>query len=405
MIEIYQDEIQELIAGVPYGSLLQIAIRCVRRAALSGWKEHAPNDPSLQKAVADVAKVMDGRTQKIKILKWKPILKECHEQACDAFEDSVRRTKYRTLREVPPHGVAAYKAEWSASAVSSLLMLAVEDEQTDDVEEWGGLQKLREMLFGEVVAYSWEATNCDDKERRWQLKTISKMTGRKIPTRIQNRSNELEWHSSRSDYYFWAGLFEFAVIEYGWMIEIDPKLKASHWRRGVAFFYAGRYREAAKQFEAYRPPDNVDCESGIWRYLCQRKANSPKKARAGLHKFNKVDQEPFPDIYRLCAGEAKPNEILKRIESAKIPPAKRNRRRYYAELYIGLYEFVEGRTKSARTHLENAAVYTKAPEAGFGPNFKLADVAPDEGRSALARQQKNFARMSLQYLLAKKKKS
>ena len=65
----------------------------------------------------------------------------------------------------------------------------------------------------------------------------------------------------------------------------------------------------------------------------------------------------------------KPDQILKSIAGAKISAAEREKRTFYAELYIGLNEVVENRPKSARSHLAKA-VATKWPRtAGYGPNY------------------------------------
>lgn len=202
-----------------------------------------------------------------------------------------------------------------------------------------------------------------------QIRDRAERVVRETTARIEKDANNLDAFSQRGDAYFFLGKFPESVADYNRMVELDPELKSSHWRRGIALFYAGRYEEGAKQFEAYHSFDNVDRENGIWRYLCQRKAFGLEQARAGLLKYQKDDREPFPDVYRLFAGEITPDEILKRIETAKMNADEREKRRFYAELYIGLNEFVEGRAESARAHLAKSAANTWGPEAGYGPNF------------------------------------
>ncbi len=65
----------------------------------------------------------------------------------------------------------------------------------------------------------------------------------------------------------------------------------------------------------------------------------------------------------------KPDQILTSIAAAKISADERDKRTFYAELYIGLNEVVENRPASARSHLAKA-VATKWPRtAGYGPNY------------------------------------
>ena len=128
-------------------------------------------------------------------------------------------------------------------------------------------------------------------------------------------------------------------------------------------------KQAAAQFERYHSFDNVDRENGIWRYLCQRKAFGLEKAREGLLKYEKDDREPFGDVYRLFQGTMSAEELLTKIRDAQITDTERQKRLFYAELYVGLNEAVEERTDSARTHLAAAAKNRWGQQSGYGPNY------------------------------------
>jgi len=197
---------------------------------------------------------------------------------------------------------------------------------------------------------------------------------------IEKNPRDLNAFSRRGDAYFFAGKFKEAVADYDQMVELDPSLDASHWRRGIAYFYAGRYADAAAQFERYHSFDQVDRENGIWRYLSQVKAHGREKAREGLLKYAKDDREPFPSVYELFAGRTTPEKILQQIDAAKISDTEREKRLFYAELYIGLNEFIEHRPQSAQQHLERAVKNTWGPTGGYGPNYmwhvgRLQEVA------------------------------
>jgi len=176
-------------------------------------------------------------------------------------------------------------------------------------------------------------------------------------------------YSRRGDALFFSGRFTDAVADYDRMVELDPELETSHWRRGIALFYAGQYERGAKQFEIYHSFDNVDRENGIWRYLCQHKAYGRAKAREGLLKYAKDDREPFPAVYRLFSGDLTADQVLQGIRDARIDATEREKRLFYAELYVGLNEFVEGRIDSAKTHLEAAAKNRWGQTAGGGPGY------------------------------------
>lgn len=176
-------------------------------------------------------------------------------------------------------------------------------------------------------------------------------------------------YSRRGDARFFRGDFREAVADYEKMVELDGTLAAPHWRRGIAYFYAGEYEKAAGQFEAYHSHDDVDRENGIWRYFSQAKAYGLEKARQGLLKYEKDDREPFPAVYQLFAGKTSPDEILKAIRSAKVDDSEREKRLFYAHLYIGLHHAVEGKPAQALPHLREAVANAWGPHAGTGPAY------------------------------------
>jgi lipoprotein NlpI len=190
-----------------------------------------------------------------------------------------------------------------------------------------------------------------------------------LDRRIADDPKNVGLYSRRGDIQFFRAEFPKAVADYERMVELDPEQEASHWRRGIAYFYAGRFKEAAHQFEIYHTFDDVDRENGIWRFFSQAKASGIETARKGLLKYKKDDREPFPAVYRLFAGETTPSEILKSIAAAEIDAAEREKRLFYAHLYIGLNAAIADDAEIALPHLRNAVANTWAPKAGFGPNY------------------------------------
>jgi lipoprotein NlpI len=187
--------------------------------------------------------------------------------------------------------------------------------------------------------------------------------------RIIAEPDKVELYSRRGDALFFLGRFNEAVADYEKTVVLNPKLETSHWRRGIAYFYAKDYKKAAHQFEIYDTFDNVDRENGIWRYFSQFRAYGKDKARKGLLKYEKDDREPFPSVYKLFSGDTTPEAILKSIADAEIDETEREKRNFYAQLYIGLNHALEGRPEKARTHLKKAVANTWGPKAGYGPRY------------------------------------
>ncbi len=191
----------------------------------------------------------------------------------------------------------------------------------------------------------------------------------RLTEQIQGTPDKVDLYSRRGDLLFFRGTFTDAVADFDKMVELAPDLETSHWRRGIAYFYAKRYKDAARQFEIYHSFDNVDRENGIWRYLSQVKALGKDEARKGLLKYEKDDREPFPDVYRLFAGKLTGEQLLENIAAAKITPEEREKRLFYAELYVGLNDFVDDKAESAEKHLGNAVRNRWGEKTGGGPSW------------------------------------
>jgi lipoprotein NlpI len=186
---------------------------------------------------------------------------------------------------------------------------------------------------------------------------------------IEINPSKVEAYSRRGDANFFRGRFADAVADYDKTVELAPETERKHWRRGIALFYAGRFEKAAKQFEMYHSFDNIDRENGIWRYLSQVRSAGHEEARKGLLKYEKDDREPFRDIYRLFSGEIAPEAILEKISKADVTDEEREKRLFYANLYIGLNHAIEDKPALALPHLRAATASPWPRSAGYGPRY------------------------------------
>ncbi len=190
-----------------------------------------------------------------------------------------------------------------------------------------------------------------------------------LDARIEANPKDFASVSARGDVRFFLGDFAAAVEDYDQMLVLHPEEAASHWRRGIALFYAGRPADAAAQFEKYHSFDNVDRENGIWRYFSQVKAIGREKAQAELLRYEKDDRPPFPEVHKLFSRELTADQVMETINAGKRPEAEQQSCDFYAHLYIGLNAAIDGDPEVAKKHLELAVKNDWPRTAGYGPRY------------------------------------
>ncbi len=175
-------------------------------------------------------------------------------------------------------------------------------------------------------------------------------------------------YSARGDVFMFLGEFEKAEADYLSMVKLKPDLDASHWRLGIAMFFANHPKQAAAQFDKYNSFDNIDRENGIWRYLSHYRAFGKDEARRQLLRYEQDDRPPFKEVYRLFDGSLTAEEVLKAIPDDPAA-ASRESRLFYSHLYIGMNQVVEGNTDDAKISLRTATLNSWPRKAGYGPDY------------------------------------
>jgi lipoprotein NlpI len=154
---------------------------------------------------------------------------------------------------------------------------------------------------------------------------------------------------------FKLGQFKDSAAAFDKYVDVRPDEKPGHWRRGISLYYAGRYDEGRKQFEAYEAKDTNDVENAVWHFLCAAKADGVDKARAAMLKIGDDKRVPMKQVYDLYRGKLKPDDVLAAAKEGDATDEQRSRRLFYAHLYIGLYYDATGDKKQALEHLTLAA--------------------------------------------------
>ena len=207
--------------------------------------------------------------------------------------------------------------------------------------------------------------------RSAMLKEYSEMAAA-LTERIKSAPESIGLYSERGDCYMFLGEFEKCEADYEKMIALDSQLFAPHWRLGIAYYYTGKFEKSAKQFEAYHGYNDRDRENGIWEYMARAHVTGLKAARATMLRYELFDREPFPQMYAMFEGKDSTggDGILKAINEAKeISDTERQRRLFFAQLYVGIYKELTGETQAALNLLREAAASKWGQTASGGPTY------------------------------------
>jgi lipoprotein NlpI len=152
--------------------------------------------------------------------------------------------------------------------------------------------------------------------------------------------------------------FAEAVSLFDDLIRAVPEYRPQLWQRGIALYYAGRYRDCRAQFELHRTVNPDDVENAAWHFLCVAREESIEKARALLLPVGPDSRVPMRQVYQMLRGAMTPDGVL---AAAGSDPAAR----FYAQLYVGLYAEASGRKDAALEHIGAAAAGRYATVGGY----------------------------------------
>jgi tetratricopeptide (TPR) repeat protein len=156
---------------------------------------------------------------------------------------------------------------------------------------------------------------------------------------------------------FRAGRVAESVAGFDRVVQLAPDAAPDLWQRGIALYYAGRYRDCRAQFESHRTVNPADVENAAWHFLCVARAESPARARSALLPVGPDARRPMREVYRMFSGEIGPDSVLAAAGSEPLA-------QFYAALYVGLYYEANGNAR-ARVYIADAADDRFAGVAGY----------------------------------------
>jgi len=157
---------------------------------------------------------------------------------------------------------------------------------------------------------------------------------------------------------FRAGRVEAALEGFDRVARLSPADAPHLWQRGIAQYYAGKFRECRDMFVSHRTVNPDDVENAAWHFLCVARAESPEAARKQILPVGPDARLPMREVYRMFKGEMTQAQVMK---AAGSDPAGQ----FFARLYIGLYLEATGNREAGRAQIEIAAEDRYARVGGY----------------------------------------
>jgi len=147
---------------------------------------------------------------------------------------------------------------------------------------------------------------------------------------------------------FFAGRVAESAAGFDTLARMDPAGAPQLWQRGIALYYAGRYKDCRLQFESHRTVNPNDVENAAWHFLCVARGESVAAAKAALLPVGPDARTPMRQVYDMFRGRLTPDEVM--AAAGDRPEAQ-----FYAHLYLGLYFEALGDGVRALEHIKAAA--------------------------------------------------
>jgi lipoprotein NlpI len=157
---------------------------------------------------------------------------------------------------------------------------------------------------------------------------------------------------------FRSGHIAESVATFDTLVRLQPEWAPGLWQRGIALYYAGRYKDCRAQFESHRTVNPNDVENAAWHFACVAREESFAQARAALLPVGPDSRNPMREIYEMFRGTLTPEQVLaaasRQLESE-----------FYAHLYLGLYFEAIGNSSRTLEHITAAAADRYVTAGGY----------------------------------------
>jgi len=139
-----------------------------------------------------------------------------------------------------------------------------------------------------------------------------------------------------------------AVEGFDRVAKLVPGYAPQLWQRGIALYYAGRYKDCREQFESHRTVNPDDVENAAWHFLCVARAESAEQAKRALLPVGPDSRAPMREIYEMFRGKYTPEQVMRAAGDGTDA-------QFYGYLYTGLYYEAMGDAERALRQITEAA--------------------------------------------------
>ncbi|MFO1459061.1 MAG: tetratricopeptide repeat protein [Verrucomicrobiota bacterium] len=146
---------------------------------------------------------------------------------------------------------------------------------------------------------------------------------------------------------FKLGQIPEAVTDFDRANELDPGSAPQNWQRGLALYFTRRYAEGKQQFELHKTVNPHDVENAVWHFACVARAENLEAAKKQIIDVTGDSRVPMAEIQELFAGTGDPKDVLEAAREAPGDAAEKRSAEFYANLYLGLYYDLHGKSDDA----------------------------------------------------------
>jgi len=140
---------------------------------------------------------------------------------------------------------------------------------------------------------------------------------------LELEPDSAEAFDQRGSQHFMLGHISQSIADFDRSIQLRPEQEPRHWKRGISYYYAGRYDQGRRQFEGYQTVDDNDVENAVWRYLCMARGQGVAIARDNLLAIKRDVRVPMMEVYSLYRGQATSEDVLRAARAGDAPPSSR----------------------------------------------------------------------------------